>query len=296
VLMFLGLAQARLAFALAAFFGPTWIVLSGVLRLLAVLLAAVGLHQEAQRELVRSQLLAQRLLREQLQRASADEEQRHDVRAAVFAIQGTASALETHHDALEPNAVAALARALASEAARLERMVSGAGRQAVAPFDVAAVLEPLIAFERARGQRVTVSGFAGSVVACGRPDEVGEIVRNLLDNARLHAPGAAVSVSVRRADGHVLVTVADAGPGVPVSARSRIFERGERADTSVDGSGLGLYVAAKLAREQSADLWLEEPDGAAGAAFTLCLPVPSPAPMAIRPRLAGPTEDMAVAT
>jgi len=303
VLMFLGLAQARVAFALAAWFGPTWIVLTGVLRLLAVLLAAVGLHREAQRELVRSQLLAQRLLREQLLRDLADEERRHDVRAALFAIQGTATALETHQDALEPNGVATLARALASEAARLERLVSGGRRQDVESLDVADLLDPLIAFERARGQEVAVS-IADGLVAAGRPDEVREVLRNLLDNARLHAPGSPVRVTARPSfdERHVLVTVADSGPGVPAAARQRIFERGERADTAVDGSGLGLYVAAKLAREQDAELWLEEQGDEPGttcAAFTLCLPAGSGARsgagVVIRPQFAGPT-DMAVAT
>lgn len=287
VLMFIGLGQARLALGLSAWFGPTWTVLSAVLRLVAVLLAAAGLHNEMQRELVRSQLLAQQLLKERVRRESADEERRHDVRAAVFAIHGSAVALETHHDALEPSAVATLARALAAEAARLERLVSGGSRQSLQAFDVGSLLASLVATERARGQVVNMISGAGAVRALARPDEVGEILRNLLDNARLHAPGAPVTVAIRRAAEHVLVTVADDGPGVAGGDRAQIFERGARRDESVPGSGLGLYVAAKLAREQGSELWLEEPDaaralGVRGAAFTLCLPVAPAADNVVR--------------
>ena len=272
VLMFCGLAQARLALGLGAWFGPTWNLLSSVLRLEAVLLAAVGLQREMQRELVRSQLLAQRLMRERMHQESADEERRHDVRAAVFAIRGSAAALETYHDALEPGALATLARAVAAEAARLERLVSNGERQAVEPFEVDSVLAPLLATERARGQDVACTMWPDGARAVGRPDEIGEILRNLLDNARLHAPGAAVSVAVRVVDDRVLLTVADDGPGVPAADRGRVFERGARADVAVAGSGLGLYVAAKLAREQGGDLWLEDGPEGRGAAFTLCLP------------------------
>ena len=57
--------------------------------------------------------------------------------------------------------------------------------------------------------------------------------------------------------------------------RRSIFERSRRGSTSdgVEGSGLGLYVASRLMREQGGDLWVTDNPGG-GAAFVMSLPAP----------------------
>ena len=99
-------------------------------------------------------------------------------------------------------------------------------------------------------------------------------VRNLLDNADRYGEGP-VSVGVRRREGSVVVTVDDAGPGVPPLDRERIFERFARAPgsarRSVPGAGLGLAIVAETTAQHGGGAWCaESPLG--GARFVLSLP------------------------
>lgn len=126
--------------------------------------------------------------------------------------------------------------------------------------------------------RLTGSGV--SVLA--DPDRLGQVLTNLLDNARRYTPkDGAVRVTVDRADGVAVVTVADSGPGVPAEDRERIFERLVRLDEARSrhsgGSGLGLSIARGIARAHGGDLSCEPPaPGESGAVFLLTLPVAVP--------------------
>lgn len=99
-------------------------------------------------------------------------------------------------------------------------------------------------------------------------------VRNLLDNADRHA-GGACCLEVRHHEGYVVLTVDDAGPGVPNEDRERIFERfvrGPRAARgSLPGAGLGLAIVAETAARHGGAAWCSgSPCG--GARMSLSLP------------------------
>jgi signal transduction histidine kinase len=136
---------------------------------------------------------------------------------------------------------------------------------------VAEALGPLVVCERAVGQALDVE-VVGDPVAEGRPADTAEVVRNLLDNARIHAPGSPVHVRVERVGLSVIVTVADEGLGVPGAERRTIFGRGHRgAGAIAPGNGLGLYLASRLMRDQDGDIAVESAPGG-GAAFMVRLP------------------------
>jgi signal transduction histidine kinase len=101
-----------------------------------------------------------------------------------------------------------------------------------------------------------------------------QILVNLLGNALRYAPRGS-SVEVIAGPGpHV--TVADRGKGIAVADQARIFDKFERVDPrEPGGSGLGLYIARRLARAMGGDLTVESAPGE-GALFTLRLP-PDPA-------------------
>jgi len=117
---------------------------------------------------------------------------------------------------------------------------------------------------------------------------LGELIRNLVDNALQYSPpGGAVTVRVL-ADpfGQVVVLqVEDSGPGIPAAERELVFQPFYRTlGTGVDGSGLGLAIVAEIARRHGATVQLEEArtaggEGAGpGARFTLHFPAwPGPA-------------------
>jgi len=72
-----------------------------------------------------------------------------------------------------------------------------------------------------------------------------EMLGNLVDNACKWARSR-VEVRSSEADGSVVTTVDDDGPGLDPSLRETVLKRGVRADEAAPGSGLGLAIVADL--------------------------------------------------
>ena len=126
----------------------------------------------------------------------------------------------------------------------------------------------------APGLTVEVTGD-GTAEVTGDPVRLGQIITNLLDNARHATAGrGTVTVTVRRTGDRVMLDVADSGPGVAAADRELIFERFGRGDASrsrhTGGAGLGLPIARGLARAHGGDLTYLP--GGPGARFRLDLP------------------------
>ncbi len=68
---------------------------------------------------------------------------------------------------------------------------------------------------------------------------------NVLDNACKYCLEF-VEISARQTDEHLYIVVEDDGPGIPLSKREVIFDRGQRVDTLRPGQGVGLAVAREI--------------------------------------------------
>lgn len=106
-----------------------------------------------------------------------------------------------------------------------------------------------------------------------------QVLGNLIDNARKYSRDAAdnrIWVWAKPgARGRVMLEVEDRGPGVASSDRGsvfRAFRRGETADTTCGGAGLGLALAAQWADLLGGTLSYRSADGGVGACFRLELP------------------------
>lgn len=124
-----------------------------------------------------------------------------------------------------------------------------------------AALEKRIALEL----DATPAGVAGNAAM------LRVLLRNLVDNALRYTPGGGrVLVQIGVADGTVLLTVSDSGPGIPVASRQAVLQRFHRlAGQDVEGSGLGLSIVARIAELHDARLELADGlahDGGAGLA------------------------------
>ncbi|MEL7560973.1 ATP-binding protein [Stutzerimonas chloritidismutans] len=98
-----------------------------------------------------------------------------------------------------------------------------------------------------------------------------ELLGNLLENAYrlcLHR----VSISLLHSGKHLVLSVEDDGPGVPVDQRARILRRGERLDAQHPGQGIGLAVVKDIIDSYGGELRLDDSD-LGGAAFRLHLPL-----------------------
>ena len=112
----------------------------------------------------------------------------------------------------------------------------------------------------------------GNVFAKLDRDAFRQILLNVLDNAAKYAAFAGnVSVSVKRENGRVEVSVEDKGSGLSAEARERVFERFWRGDDSIvteeSGNGLGLSIARHLAEGMSCKLYVS-PGEEGGCKFT----------------------------
>ena len=176
-----------------------------------------------------------------------------------------------------------------SDASRLDAELQ---RSDAAPVDLQRLLESLVATsnEVRNTDNVTVSlrfeGGNGFEVT-GHDLRLGQVVSNLIDNARSFSPpGGAVRVLCRRVKDAVEIVVDDDGPGVPDDARERIFER-FYTDRPHQGfgqnSGLGLSISKQIVEAHGGRIWVEnrtapaapdsdEPPRVTGARFVVSLP------------------------
>jgi two-component system sensor histidine kinase MtrB len=113
------------------------------------------------------------------------------------------------------------------------------------------------------------------VVAWVDPAKVERVVENLLTNAGRHTtPDTPVWVRVVRRDEGVLLTVEDAGGGVPRELRAALFEpfrQGPAAAAHAPGVGIGLSLVARFAELHGGRAWVQDRPGG-GASFQVLLP------------------------
>ncbi len=117
----------------------------------------------------------------------------------------------------------------------------------------------------------------------GDRERLRRVIDNLLANVRSHTPaGTPARVRVARANGDVVVQVADEGPGIPRDAAEHVFERFYRGDPArgrdAGGSGLGLAIVAAIAEAHGGTVSLSSNGSGRGAVFTITLPAASTAP------------------
>ena len=142
---------------------------------------------------------------------------------------------------------------LASIARSFSRLGSpGAAEEGpLVPVDLATVLREVLDLYRGGGEEgIRVESDLPDALppVLSRPDELKEVLLNLLENARAAMPGGgSVRIGAQVPDGRdamVLVTVDDEGTGITAELLPRIFE--PRFSTRSTGSGLGLPIAKRL--------------------------------------------------
>jgi signal transduction histidine kinase len=146
-----------------------------------------------------------------------------------------------------------------------------AGREPVDLNLVAAgVVEHMAPWAAAARRRLGLEPADAPVRVLGDADALSDALRNLIENAVAHAPVDTEIVVGVGADGSV--SVADAGPGVPVEDRERVFARFWRGRSrSTPGAGLGLAIVSEVARAHGGQVTVGDADGG-GALFRISLP------------------------
>ena len=165
----------------------------------------------------------------------------------------------------------------------IARAESGHARDDMADFDAAEVArgiaelyEPL-AEEKGLDLKVEAPG---PITVRGNRELVSQALSNLVDNAIKYAapdgPEGAIRVTAETEGIRVLLTVSDNGPGIPEADRPRVVQRFVRLERSRSqpGSGLGLSLAAAVARLHAGELVLA--DNRPGLKAVIALPRAGP--------------------
>jgi signal transduction histidine kinase len=119
------------------------------------------------------------------------------------------------------------------------------------PTDVSLLLGEVI--DRMRGSpgcRVPIDAAIEPAVSI-MTDRLGftSMVMNIIENAEKYSEeGGLVSISLAKSAEHMILRVADQGPGIPDADKKRIFEKfyrvGNEETRRYKGTGLGLFIAA----------------------------------------------------
>jgi len=129
---------------------------------------------------------------------------------------------------------------------------------------------------RAAARHVSIDGPGAdeALPATGDFTRTLQILMNLIVNAVRYTPeGGQVWLRTEREGDLAAIIVADQGKGIAPDDQDRIFDKFERVDpTEPGGTGLGLYIARRLARAMGGDISVDSAPGQ-GARFTFTLPL-----------------------
>jgi signal transduction histidine kinase len=176
----------------------------------------------------------------------------HELRTPLTALVAEASLIEAGLEDLPPDGRRAAEllvadvrrlRTLVEDLMELSRFDAHAEEAERRPLDLRRIVAAAVA---ARLPEAAVSLPAEPVIVESDVRRLDRIVGNLLDNARTHAPGASVEVSLSREGNDATIAVVDRGPGVAPEMLGHLFDRFFKAEPSrrSGSSGLGLAIAA----------------------------------------------------
>lgn len=144
------------------------------------------------------------------------------------------------------------------------------------PVPVSSLLEAAAAYARtlAGAHPLTVENEVDTHVMVD-PERVGQVLRNLLNNATKHTPpGTPVALRALRNEGHIRIDVIDKGPGITPADQHRIFQKYARGldgdHRQVPGRGLGLYFSRRVLQMHGSTLTVASEPGQ-GAVFSFRL-------------------------
>jgi two-component system, OmpR family, sensor histidine kinase KdpD len=182
-----------------------------------------------------------------------------------------------------------MAETVESEAVRLNSLTSRLlrtarlDREEVRPRMELIDLESLVAqvvtqySERSPDRQILFEHTHERVEVLADPQLLRIALSQLVENASKYSvAGSTITIAIDQKSDSVAIAVSNTGSSIPYSERTRIFERfyrGAHASRTTSGSGLGLYVARKIAIAHGGTLDLEVQNGRGGeVTFWLRIP------------------------
>ncbi|HKN37490.1 MAG TPA: PAS domain S-box protein, partial [Acidimicrobiia bacterium] len=209
----------------------------------------------------------------------------HDLQDPLIAIAELARFLADATDTLAPHEQREFLTRIVRSAGDLQRMVStfldvdrlahGNVRPRRRPTDLRALALRVADALDTSWHPVSVEADTAPLPV--DPDHLSRILENLVGNAIRHTPsGTPVRIGIEGRPGAVNLTVEDGGPGLPDHLKEAVFERFTTGSDEARGTGIGLWVVARLAEVNGGRAWVEDRVGG-GASFRVVLSTTEPA-------------------
>jgi two-component system sensor histidine kinase ChvG len=217
----------------------------------------------------------------------------HEIRNPLTSIRSAVETLDLVKDAKPRERLLAI---LKQDVSRLDRLITDISnasrldaelsREAPRPVHLGRLLHDVVGvYETARREGEPTLRLIlkdpDDVTVVGREGPLGQVFRNVIDNARSFSPpGGHVLVRLARERGSALVEVEDDGPGMPPENLETVFERfytsRPRGAAFGGNSGLGLSIARQIIEAHGGTIHAEnrhDAEGAViGARFVITLP------------------------
>jgi two-component system sensor histidine kinase GlrK len=232
----------------------------------------------------------------------------HDLKTPLASMRETTRALldevpgpltERQQRLLELNdQSAARLSAMIGKILELSALEAGALSFETRPTDIVALAERALQeiAPSAGDHELAITAPAEPLLVLCDGERISRVLANLLENAVKFSPGGAsirlaleplavrparvpperwAPLDAEGASGAVLITVSDAGPGIPDAEKERIFERFFQAESGKRvhgrGVGLGLTICREIVDAHHGALWVDDAPGG-GSTFSLLLP------------------------
>ena len=219
----------------------------------------------------------------------------HELKNPLTSIR---SAAETLHLAKSPEQQEKLLAVIQKDVARMDRLITDISnasrldaelaRESREAVDLAKLIDDIKSMYTATASDSDVAVMFDQPYfrpyVMGSPSALGQVVRNLVDNARSFSPpGGKVTINLSRPDEKsqiAIITVEDEGPGIPPDNLESIFKRfyTKRPAGAAFGnnSGLGLAISRQIVESHGGRIYAEnrpgEDEKPAGARFVVELP------------------------
>lgn len=220
----------------------------------------------------------------------------HELRTPLTAVQGYLELLENYHGTLEPEQqheflekasrgceelILLLNNVMDASRLEVEAGIRPAHLERVPVREVIESIVDLIMLQATQEEREIRINIPSHLVVKADPTRLRQVIRNLSANALKYSPpGTPLSFSAHPVFTHgssIVLNITDYGKGIQPADQAKLFQRFVRLErdlnSTVRGSGLGLYISRRLIEAMNGRIWIES-SGVPGEGTTFCIQLP----------------------